>query len=310
MQVKIGEFTVSMSAAITAAAALIAAVVGSTYALASRAGDANEKALETKLSMVESARDEAVAARERAEQELAAKATSASSASTSPTAIPVGVADASPAAAPIAKKLEDMENERLALVTELQRVSQHAMDPESEISQLIIQLGSHSPAERQQARDGLFLLDNPLSFVPLVNYLRQHREEALSVTPVVYYMELLRIDESAGVQFLVDEMARSDLGAELAYDYLRGNVQNDSTLRSALPVLQSMAIRSTDPLFRTRAKLIVRQYERILKDGRGRPDSRNLFEVLHDIERRLDGIAVETPQCDRRDDTKVDGAPK
>jgi len=82
----------------------------------------------------------------------------------------------------LADRISELEKERIQLTHQLTQKAINSLDPESELPILLKQLSSEDIKERMAALVGLFALEDPRSFSPLVTYFTQNLEEAIGAS--------------------------------------------------------------------------------------------------------------------------------
>jgi hypothetical protein len=256
--------------------AAVLAVAAGTFALTRYATEQRIAALEHDISL----RDGAI-------QQL--KATGNASDLSPP--VPQATIDASSSreeARSLLAKINDLESEKIALVSELAKYAKDALDPKSELFPLVTQLDSSSEKDRVQALDGLFGLRDARCIPHLVAYYNQHTEEATRHpgTEIWRWFNLLfGMDRQAGIAFTIDVLTGKDeFNATEAYEFLRDSEFDANDAAKVSDRLREVALRNKDALTRTRAKLLLQYYESRNRPGFQKRDDRSLMDVLLDIE--------------------------
>lgn len=186
-------------------------------------------------------------------------------------------------------KINNLESERNELLNNLLKHAKNALDPKSELYPLVNQLDSGSEQKRARALEGLFSLRDPRSVPYLIAYYNKHPQEATTGdnTEIWRWFNLLfDLDRPAGLSFMLNVFAGgSQLNADFAYRDLRGMAGDTKDVSAIRGRLREIALRSPDALTRTRAKLLLQDYQEWNKPGFKQPDNRSIMEILLDIER-------------------------
>jgi hypothetical protein len=204
--------------------------------------------------------------------------------------------------AKLAERIAALEKERIQLVTELAKNSQNALDPKSELVALVSGLSSGSRDERIAALKGLFELADPRSFNSLVAYFLKNTEEATGSSVSIYDWHglLLCLDRQTAAEFLVKQLeATNDHHAGAAFRDLMDQISDLKTIKHTLPFLESVALRSENPLARTRAKLVIEDFKDRLDKPDKLRDTRSLWEVIRDTESIVKGIAEQLSKAEQ-----------
>lgn len=161
----------------------------------------------------------------------------------------------------MAKKISDLERERKALIGQLVTQSVEALDPSSELADLIAQLQYDSDAQRKEAVTGLFNLADSRALPSLMIYFDTQREEAISVMGLFEWYDLFwLLDFEAGLSFALSELESVDARRSgRAFEELQQQfVENsDDDFSGASQHLERIALTNTSSLVRTRAKILI-----------------------------------------------------
>jgi len=168
----------------------------------------------------------------------------------------------------LAVRILDLEKERGTLLAELAKRSQDALDPKSELANLLGQLSAESSDARTDAVGGLFDLGDPRAFNSLVAYFRKNTAEATRAKSTgMWFRFLFTLDNKGGVGFMIKELQSDELfHAEWAYEELMDVALSPELLRHAIAQLESVALRSGDTVSRTRAKLLLQHFGKRLEN--------------------------------------------
>jgi len=267
--------------------AILLAAVGGTFAITRYSTSAHIAALSTQ-------RD---AEHERANRAEAAARQAALPSSSAPLPeVTLSSAGKSPELSSLARRIQDLERERAELVSELVSQSRNALAPESELAGLIRDLGSGDVETRRQAVHGLFTLGDPRSFHALAGFFTEHPKEATEgLEPSVgeWFGLLLELDRDAGTQFLIQQLEAEDpFHAEVAYERLLSPFYDAAPSQAVVKQLQYLALRSPSPVVRTRAKVLLVDFEQRLKEKPRARDGRSIIQILIDIEKTVKGMAA------------------
>jgi len=169
------------------------------------------------------------------------------------------------AAEVLSARIATLEHEKQSLVSQLAEISRGALSPDSELGGLIQQLQSNEPARRIAAATGLFELRDARAVDELIGYFWRDPAEATRAANAADYMRFVwQKDRGKGIDFVLSVLqANNELHSRWAYEHLseviwdKGVEDGNDALVSAL---ENVALRSQDPLARTRAKLLLQSY--------------------------------------------------
>ena len=255
------------------AAAVLAAVIGATFAATMLFNSSHVAALETRL---QSASEQLQAAREDAARAKIVTPTAPSPNAPSPAgpslALPPAIIAASSdpeTARKLQNRVAELESERILLVGELAKISRDALDPTSELGNLLSLLTKGTRDQQEQAIHALLEMKDPRSYLPLFDYYRKDPSKAQGVLAAQDWFSLFfSFGEKRGVMFLVDQIESDDpLSAELAFAALNGMHFTKEDHEYATSQLESVALRSQDASARARAKLILKHFREAPSDN-------------------------------------------
>jgi hypothetical protein len=254
------------------AGALIVIVGGATFAITKYATENRVAALERE-----------VAQKEKAIQQLKP---SVSNIDATPY-IPEATLQAGPnkqEAQQLVNKIQGLETEKRALISELSKYSQNTLDPKSELFPLVKQLESSSTAERLRALQGLFSLKDPRSIPYLVSYYKRSPDEAtqdFNTNIYEWFNLLLHLDRPTGITFILDVLSSGDRYRTLVtVEYLK-RLGDKADVAKIIPRLQEVALYSKDAQIRMQAKLLLQEYQ--LPSFKPK-EPRSMYDILLDIE--------------------------
>jgi len=190
------------------------------------------------------------------------------------------------------EKVNQLENERNAILNELINKSYTNLDPKSELSILINELSSDSLGLRKKALEGLFILKDPKSINALLAYYFNNIKEAIQFKYYTDWIDLITdLNKDAGQDFVIEMLKNDDdFMSRWAYKYFLEDIQTKEEMKEINIKLNPIALNSPNTLTRTRAKTIISGFNRILETNEKIPDNRSLFRVLLDIEKKIDNL--------------------
>lgn len=189
-------------------------------------------------------------------------------------------------------KLTIIENERNDLLNELIEKTYKNLDPNSELSILVMELKSDSSELRINAAKGLFILKNPKSINALINYYFTYNEESSRIESEFRWIRLVRnMNNESGLDFAIEIMKiDDDYISRWGYDYLLEDIRDKESMKILTKKLNPIALNHQNSLIRTRAKKLINYYSDYIDGKLQLPDNRSLFEVLYDIENKINEL--------------------
>ncbi len=214
--------SLSLKTILTWLGAIVLAVAGGTFALTKLSTSSRVAALQTELEGTK------VRLNEKDDAILRLKAAYPGLTERHEVAIKVlpdatlNAAKDDPELSRLADRINDLEKERYALLSNLAKLSQNALDPSSELSNLLSQLSAESEMGRADAVRGLFDLRDHRAFNSLVSYFKSKPEEATRAKTIgEWYRLLFKMDSKAALEFMVQQLESDEtLHSEYAYDDL------------------------------------------------------------------------------------------
>ena len=165
----------------------------------------------------------------------------------------------------LATKIDALEAERDRLLSELSNRATASLDPRSELSNLLSQLKSADKETRNKAVQGLLALKDPLSFIPLVNYLESHTDEATEGTNLYlgeWFRALIQIGGPKGAEYVASQTESSRKGwSEAAFSNLQYTLSTPELIDGAMPALERCALTHPLTVARTQAKVLIQHLQ-------------------------------------------------
>ena len=165
----------------------------------------------------------------------------------------------------LTNQIDALEAERDRLLSELSNRATASLDPRSELSNLLSQLKSADKETRNKAVQGLFALKDPLSFIPLVNYLENHTDEATKGSNVylgAWFTALIQIGGPKGAEYIAShtESTRQSW-SEAAFSNLQYTLSTPELIDGAIPALERCALTHPSTFTRTQAKVLIQHLQ-------------------------------------------------
>jgi len=168
-------------------------------------------------------------------------------------------------ASDLASRVDALEAERDRLLSELSSRATASLDPRSELSNLLAQLKSDDKDIRSKAVEGLIALKDPLSFIPLVNFIEKHPDEATRGTNVhlgEWFSVLIQVGGSKGAEYVASQTESSKPGwSETAFANLQYTLSTPELIDGAIPALEKCALTHPSTLARTQAKVLIQRLQ-------------------------------------------------
>jgi hypothetical protein len=165
----------------------------------------------------------------------------------------------------IANKIDALEAERDRLLSELSNRVTASLDPRSELSNLLSQLKSSDAETRKKAVQGLLALKDPLSFIPLVNYLENKTDEATKNTNVYigeWFRTLIQIGGPKGAEYVASQIESPREGwPEAVFSNLHYALSTPELIDSAIPAIERCALSHPSTSVRTQAKVLIQHLQ-------------------------------------------------
>jgi hypothetical protein len=181
--------------------------------------------------------------------------------------------------AELSARLEVVEQEKNALVSQIADLSRGALDPSSELGVLVRQLESGDSGERIAAATGLFAINDPRTVQPLVDYYWKHRDEASKVAHSYEFMQRAFSDRHTGSDFAIRILELDDENdAEWAFKALSEQTNYEDFDQVFRPSVESIALRSKDALVRTRAKVVLQIRDEVVEEKKARAEDEAEWE--------------------------------
>jgi hypothetical protein len=168
-------------------------------------------------------------------------------------------------ASDLASRVDVLEAERDRLLSELSNRATASLDPRSELSNLLAQLKSADKATRGKAVEGLIALKDPLSFIPLVNYIENDPDEATRGTRVglgQWFSVLIEIGGPKGAEYVASQTESTKNGwSEAAFSNLQYTLSTPELIDGAIPALERCALTHPSTVARTQAKVLIQHLQ-------------------------------------------------
>lgn len=165
----------------------------------------------------------------------------------------------------IANKIDALEAERDRLLSELSDRVTGSLDPRSELSNLLSQLKSSDAETRKKSIQGLLALKDPLSFIPLVNYLEANTDEATRNTNVYlgeWFRALIQIGGPKGAEYVASQIESPREGwAEAVFSTLHYALSTPELIDGAIPAIERCALSHHSTSVRTQAKVLIQHLQ-------------------------------------------------
>jgi len=189
-------------------------------------------------------------------------------------------------------KILAIEKERNDLLNELIKNSYNKLDPKSELAILIKELQSDSKEIRKNGVKGLFVLKDPKSINALIDFYFKNLEEAKNFESEFKWIWLIKnMNLEAGLDFAIEIMKNNDdYVSYWGYRFLSEDIREKQTMEIIIKKLNPIALNNSNSLVRTRAKQLISNYTEIINGKKELPDNRSMFDVLLDIENKVNKI--------------------
>jgi len=113
----------------------------------------------------------------------------------------------------LTSRLKKLEDEKRDLIEKISKNSVLTLDPRSELSILIAQLESDEKDERAKAIQGLFMLKDPVSFLPLRKYFEARPDEVTEgENPYIgkWFSLFIEVGGIPGIEFVVSQLESTE----------------------------------------------------------------------------------------------------
>ena len=186
------------------------------------------------------------------------------------------------------EKINKLEKERDILYKELIATSYSALDPKSELQQLLKALKSKDENLRKDALKALFMLKDSNSLEIMRKYYFDNLDEFSNGFRTMDWINFMwDINYDVGIDFTIDLLQLDEpYTSEYAFTFLKQYIVGNDLMNKIINKLKPVALTSESTIVRTRAKYIIKEYNyRIETDDKH--DSRSIMNVLLDIEKLL-----------------------
>lgn len=277
---------------------ILLAIIAGTFAITKYSSQQSINALNTRLEHVNQCKDVAEEKLHRLKSSIAS-----SNSSQDNNVLPQVTLEASKdtkSTQELASRITELEDERDQLIQQFSQKAIDSLDPNSELPVLLKQLSSDRLESRQEAINGLFLLKDYRSYAPLVKYFIENTEEATrshrNYSIWDWYRLFFELNPQSTLELLVNTLdVQDDHMSYVAYERLIDYVTSVELIDTCKPLLESLALRSTNSSARTRAKvmlsLLMEKKDKLLEKERlaaeAPSDKRSQKEILLRIERIL-----------------------
>ena len=165
----------------------------------------------------------------------------------------------------LASKIDALETERDHLLSELSNRVTASLDPRSEFSNLLSQLKSTDAETRKKAVQGLLALKDPLSFIPLVNYLENNTDEATKASNAYlgeWFRALIQIGGPKGAEYVASQIESPREGwSEAVFSNLQYALSTPELIDGAIPAIERCALSHASTSVRTQAKVLIQHLQ-------------------------------------------------